>query len=428
MERKAGEILTTYPEEIGVFEVENRFRAHLWEDSPEAVRMQKPENDAQLITYMNMLPRASREWNQPLMRYSVDTAPDEYTTLESAVSAADVYMKLADPYLVRVGHVIILPKSGQQMLVTAVDDDASEGWTNDAGCATCNVTVNRTKLGGVAVTASSGDVVLSGAPYMGELSELRAGSTTIPGDPQYNYITMAGIYFVISKMQLEAAMTSNFATLPKEMENIKHQLLMKVQNSMFFAQRSTYKDGDEQQVYIGNGLLHQLQKHTLDLGTLEHNATWKNYNDFLEPMFESDLSALKKDFFVGARLFRDLLNTARTAGRIELNPEGKTTYYSPDLGSLTFDITTESGKMVTVHEEKRAFKAIEMSDWGFVLDRNNLGAGQYKGLGPQWFMDLQTNAEILKKKHGFFMSWALNVFDDDTMGIVRGGTQGLVNR
>jgi len=212
------------------------------------------------------------------------------------------------------------------------------------------------------------------------------------------------------------------------MENIKHQLLMKVQNSMFFAQRSTYKDGDEQQVYIGNGLLHQLQKHTLDLGTLEHNATWKNYNDFLEPMFESDLSALKKDFFVGARLFRDLLNTARTAGRIELNPEGKTTYYSPDLGSLTFDITTESGKMVTVHEEKRAFKAIEMSDWGFVLDRNNLGAGQYKGLGPQWFMDLQTNAEILKKKHGFFMSWALNVFDDDTMGIVRGGTQKLVNR
>jgi len=169
-----------------------------------------------------------------------------------------------------------------------------------------------------------------------------------------------------------------------------------------------------------------LQSNTLNLGTLGHNATWPNFNDFLEPMFESSLSAMKKDMFCGPELFRDLLNTARTAGRIELNPEGKTTYYSPDLGSLSYDITTDSGHRVSVHEEKWSLK--DLSDWGFVLDSNNLGAGQYKGLGPQWFMDLQSNSEVMKVKHGFFMSWALNVFDDSTMGIVRGGTQTIVNR
>ena len=427
MERRSGVILTTNPSEIGSFDWNNRFRVQLWEDSPEEVRMRQVENDAQLITFMNKLPRATREWTNPIMRFSIDTRPDNYTTLASPVSAADVHIKLVDSYLVRVGHVIVLPESDQQMLVTAVDDDFSSGWTNDAGCATCNLTVNRVKLGGVAVAADNGATVLAGAPYMGELSEPREGTTTIPGDPQYNFISMMGMYFVMSKLQLNSAMVSNFGTLPKEMENIKFQFLQAMQTSLLFANRTTWYDTDEKQVYVGAGLMSQLQKHTLDLGTDGHNATWPNFNDFLEPTFESALSAVKKDLFVGSELFRDMLNTARTAGRIELNPEGKTTYFSPDLGSLTFDITTDSGKRVSVHEEKWSLKA-GLSDWGFLLDSNNLGGGQYRGLGPQWFMNLQSNAEILKVKHAFFASWAINVFDDTTMGIIRGGTKELINR
>jgi hypothetical protein len=427
MERSTGVILTTNPSEIGSFDWDNRFRVQLWEDAPEEVRMRQVENDAQLITFTNKLPRATREWTNPIMRFSVDTRPDNYTTLASAVSASDTYIKLDDPYLVRVGNVIMLPESGQQMLVTAVDDDASEGWTNDASVATCNITVNRTKLGGVAVIASEGATVLASSAYMGELSEPREGTTTVPGDPQYNFISMAGLYFVMSRMQLNSAMTSDFGTLPKEMENIKFQFLQEMQTAMLFSNRTTWFDSDEKQFYIGAGLNFQLQKHTLDIGTLGHNLTWPVMNDFLEPMFESRLSAMKKDMFAGSELFRDFLNTARTAGRIELNPEGKTTYYSPDLGSLTFDITTDSGKRVSVHEEKWSLKA-GLSDWGFVLDSNNLGGGQYQGLGPQWFMNLQSNSEIMKVKHAFFASWALNVFDDTTMGVIRGGTKELINR
>ncbi|MFA5323445.1 MAG: hypothetical protein WC373_12305, partial [Smithella sp.] len=347
MERKSGVILTTNPSEIGSFDWNNRFRVQLWEDSPEEVRMRQVENDAQLITFMNKLPRATREWTNPIMRFSIDTRPDNFTLLASPVSATDTNIKLADGYLVRVGHVIVLPESGQQMLVTVVDDDFSSALTNDAGCATCNITVNRTKLGGVAVAANEGDTVLAGAPYMGELSEPREGTTTVPGDPQYNFISMMGLYFAMSRMQLNSAMTSNFGTLPKEMENIKFQFLQAMQTSMLFANRTTWYDADEKQVYVGAGLLSQLQKHTLDLGTLGHNALWPNFNDFLEPTFESALSAVRKDLFAGSELFSDMLNTARTAGRIELNPEGKTTYYSPDLGSLTFDITTDSGRHVS---------------------------------------------------------------------------------
>lgn len=422
MQRASGTILTTNPESIGAFEWNNRFRAQLWDSAPEDVRMQQKENDAQLITFMNKLPRASREWTNPIMRYSIDTRLDGHTTLAAAVTAADTHIKLTDPLVVRVGYVIHLPESGQQMLVTAI-----ETGTNDGGVATCNVTVSRTKLGGPAVAATAGEIVMPGAPYMGELSELREGTTTEPGEPRYNYITLAGIYFAMSKMQLNSAMTSDFGTLPKEMENIQFQLLQRVQTSLLFANRTTWYDKDEAQVYVGHGLIPQLQRYTLDLETLGHNAIWPNFNDFFEPMFESSLSATRKDMFVGPSLFRDLLNTARTAGRTELNPDGKTTYYSPDLGSLSFDITTDSGKKVTVHEEKWAFRD-GLSDWGIVLDANNLGAGQYKGLGPQWFMNLQSPSEVMKVKHGFFMSWALNVFDDTTMGCVRGGTSALINR
>jgi len=427
MDRGTFPVLTTNPSEIGSFEWNNRFRVQQWDEQPESVRMQQKENDAQLITFAQKLPRASRKWTNPIMRYSIDTRLDGNTTLKSAVSAADVYLHLADPYVVRVGYVVLLPESGQQMLITAIDDDASEGWTNEAMDATCNVTVDRTKLGGPALVATLGDTVLPGAPYMGELSELRAATTTVPGDPRYNYITLAGVYFDMSKMQLNSAMSTDFGTLPKEMQNIKFQLEQRVQSSLLFANRTTWYDADEKQVYVGSGLTFQLQKHTLDLGSEGHNATWPNFNDYFEPMFKSSLSSLKKDLFAGSKLFRDLLNTARTAGRVELNPEGKTTYYSPDLGSMTYDITTDSGKKVTVHEEKWSLSG-GLSDWGFVLDSNNLGAGEYENLGPQWFMNLQTNSEILKVKHGFFMSWALNVFDDTTMGIIRGGTDPIVNR
>lgn len=415
MERATGEVLTTHPEAISSFEWNNRFRAQLWEDSPEDVRMRQKENDAQLITFMNKLPRANREWTNPIMRYSIDTRLDDWTTTTAAALSSATTIYLADTKIVRVGGVLHFPTSGQQMLVTGVDDDAG------------TVTVNRTRLGGAAVAVASGETVIPGAPYMGELSEPREGTTTVPGEPQYNYITLAGIYFVMSRMQLNSAMTSNFGTLPKEMENIQHQLLRRMQNSLLFSNRTTWYDADEKQVYVGSGLVAQLQQHTLDLGTLGQNATWPNFNDFLEPTFESSLSAMRKDLFVGSALFRDLLNTARTAGRIEMNPEGKTTYYSPDLGSLTFDITTDSGKRVSVHEEKWSLSG-GLTDWGFLLDANNLGAGQYKGLGPQWFMDLQSPSEIMKVKHAFFASWALNVFDTTTMGIIRGGTQTIINR
>ncbi len=415
MERATGEVLTTHPEAISSFEWNNRFRAQLWEDSPEDVRMRQKENDTQLITFMNKLPRANREWTNPIMRYSIDTRLDDWTTTTAAALPSATTIHLADTKIVRVGGVLHFPTSGQQMLVTDVDDDAG------------TVTVNRTRLGGAAVAVASGETVIPGAPYMGELSEPREGTTTVPGEPQYNYITLAGIYFVMSRMQLNSAMTSNFGTLPKEMENIQHQLLRRMQNSLLFSNRTTWYDTDEKQVYVGSGLVAQLQQHTLDLGTLGQNATWPNFNDFLEPTFESSLSAMRKDLFVGSALFRDLLNTARTAGRIEMNPEGKTTYYSPDLGSLTFDITTDSGKRVSVHEEKWSLSG-GLTDWGFLLDANNLGAGQYKGLGPQWFMDLQSPSEIMKVKHAFFASWALNVFDTTTMGIIRGGTQTIINR
>jgi hypothetical protein len=415
MERATGEVLTTHPEAISSFEWNNRFRAQLWEDSPEDVRMRQKENDTQLITFMNKLPRANREWTNPIMRYSIDTRLDDWTTTTAAALSSATTIYLADTKIVRVGGVLHFPTSGQQMLVTDVDDDAG------------TVTVNRTRLGGAAVAVASGETVIPGAPYMGELSEPREGTTTVPGEPQYNYITLAGIYFVMSRMQLNSAMTSNFGTLPKEMENIQHQLLRRMQNSLLFSNRTTWYDTDEKQVYVGSGLVAQLQQHTLDLGTLGQNATWPNFNDFLEPTFESSLSAMRKDLFVGSALFRDLLNTARTAGRIEMNPEGKTTYYSPDLGSLTFDITTDSGKRVSVHEEKWSLSG-GLTDWGFLLDANNLGAGQYKGLGPQWFMDLQSPSEIMKVKHAFFASWALNVFDTTTMGIIRGGTQTIINR
>ena len=261
---------------------------------------------------------------------------------------------------------------------------------------------------------------------MSELGTPHRGTTTTPGDPVYNFITLAAIYFNMSTMQLEAEMRGDWGTESKELDNIVNQLRRRQQFDILFAQRATWSDADEQQVYQGAGLVQQLQDYVLNAGSSGNTLSWKNLNDFIEPMFESSLSAMEKNAFFGSALFRDALNVARDVGRVMLI-EGRETYYEPELGSNACTLSTDSGKRVVVREEKWAFGG-KLSDWGIVLDSNNMGAGQYRGMGEQVFANIQAPREITTLSHAVLTSWGVNVYDDSTMGVVRGGTKGLINR
>ena len=152
--------------------------------------------------------------------------------------------------------------------------------------------------------------------------------------------------------------------------------------------------------------------------------TFPNLNDFFEPMFEPDTSSAHKDVICGRGLFADSLDTARDADRLVRSTEGET-YMHPVFGSRAFDMQTGSGDSVTfIRDMKSLVKGL--SNWGFVLDAGNMGSGMYKGLGPQWFNDIQDPDDIMRKKSAYLESFALNIFDETTMGIIKGGTNPLL--
>ena len=63
------------------------------------------------------------------------------------MSAADTKISIGEASLVNAGYILFVPQTGEQLLVTEVDGDLSEAWTNGAGDA-CNVTVDRSILPG----------------------------------------------------------------------------------------------------------------------------------------------------------------------------------------------------------------------------------------------------------------------------------------
>lgn len=414
-------ITSVSPSAIGVFDLNSRFRPRQWDTRPEEIKMQQVENDRLLLTFMDRLPLAQREYTNPIMSFSIDTRLDQWTKTAKAVSASDTYLQLDSSYVVRAGYSLHFPQYGMQVMVEEVDDDFSSGWVNDATEA-CNVKISRTKIGGPQVAVPVGAYAYPGAPLIGELGEAKLGVTTTPGDPQYNLITFVAIYFNMSLMQINSEMVGGWGTMPKEMENIEFQLDSRVQTDLLFAQRATWSDADEAQMYQAAGLVPQLKDHVLDVGSLGNTLTYANLVGFWDPMFESRLSSSVKDHFCGSKQFRDILKTSREAGRMVAEPA-----YSADLGSNMYTVSTESGRTVNVHEEKWAFSG-GLADWGITLDKANLGAGGYRGMGKQWIKDIQAPSAITSKAHALMTSFGINVFDDSTMGVIRGGTDAMIVR
>lgn len=413
-------ITTVSPSDIGVFDLNNIFRPRQWDDRPEAIKMQQIENDRVLLSFMNRLPLAEREWTNPIMSFTIDTRLDQFTTTAKAVAVADTYVSLVSPYVVRPGYTLHFPQYGMQVMVVDVDDDLSEGWVNGAGDA-CNVKIDKTKIGGPNVIVPVGAYAYPGAPLLGEMGEAKIGTTTTPGDPQYNLISFAAIYFNMSRMQLNSEMLGGWGTQPKEMQNIEFQLDQRVQTDLLFAKRATWFDTNEKQMYQGAGLVEQLKDNVLDVVNLGNGLTYANLVDYWDPMFESRLSSSSKDHICGSAQFRDILKTARDANRLMEGP-----VYSADLGTNQFSVSTESGRTVRVHEEKWAFRG-GLADWGITLDAANLGFGQYRGFGKQWIFDIQAPSAITTKAHALMTSYSANVYDDSTMGVIRGGTVALIS-
>ena len=406
MKRHVGQLLTTSPDAMSAFDEWSYHRVVEWAGRPEEIKMQYKENDNALLEFVNTAPLTKNTIKNPVVHFRIDGALANYTVLTTDLASDGVTVYLEDASITAAGHTLIVVGTGEELYVSAINATAN------------TATVERNRFG-PAFSALSGAEIRVGAPYIGETGTMKDAHTTYPGDPAYNYITLSGLQFKMSTMQINAAMEGEWGTFDKYSMDTKYQVESLLQNALLFQHRHTEFDADESQIYRGAGLIQQLSGSVLDLGDKGTNFLWEHLNDFINPMFASDLSADSKEVYCGHKLWADALSSAK-----QMAPDCTDITIDAKTGARMFTISTTEGKTVTF-KRVGGFEG-ELASIGLVLDGNNIGGSQYDGLGPQWFFDLQDPGQVLVKEHAYFTSWETHVYDRSTMGLIRGGTNSLI--
>lgn len=393
-----------------------RWRIPLWVEMPDTIAYKRPENELVLLDMMNSpaMSVSMKEMDQPVIRWSVDEALDLSTTVTAAatlVGKTSVAVSVADSYVARVGNGLFFPRTNQFHIITEVSDTDGK------------LTINLTKTGSEVANLIVGDDVIVLPPYLGEKDTPYKTTSVLPGEPQFNYIAVAAHMWGATKLQQGSNMSGGFVELDAERMRQVFRMRMMVQNAMMFQKRATWQDATKGQFYIGGSLNSQITSHVFDFSGVGDTLTFGNLNDAVSATFESSNSSGKKFAPCGRSLWANIRKTAYDAGHIDM-VGGNVTYDHPELGTKAFDMTTADGDMVTFLRMKGSFQNID--NWGFIVDPGNVSRGQYKGLGPQIFNEIQDNNKIMITEQAYLESFSINVIDESTCGVFKGGTKPLI--
>ena len=385
-----------------------------WDGDPLNENMQQPENDAALYTLLTKLARKMNSWNNPTLWWRIENRLTMFTALTANATADDQYLAVGEASILKTGYIVFLPQTGEQVLVLDSDPLFANGWTT-AGGAAANLKVDRTFMPGPKLSAPAGTEVRAGVPMMGEFGEPKEGIITVPGDPQYNFIQLFGMYIKMSKLQKNSLMAGDYGTHEHLMKENEAYLAQQLQNTLLFQNRGT-KESSEGQIFWTNGLIPQLKDNVLSAGSNGNTLTFANVSDFCDRTFESANSTNSKYIPCGEQLFMNLLNTARQEAMLLDKP-----HYNPALGVDEFSFNTGGGKLITVAKMRFAFQGT-LKDWGLVLDLGNVATGEYEGFGFKWYMDLDNPMQgITTKTDAMVGSIAVTVRDPSTCGVLKGG-------
>ncbi|HUT57386.1 MAG TPA: hypothetical protein VNA25_05885, partial [Phycisphaerae bacterium] len=300
------------------------FRPTNWWGRSDEIFMQEYENDMAYLAYLQSARVDQFSLTQPVVKWRVGRPADLWTTNDVAIAAADLtgggaldYISVADSVGIGAGTMLHFIDYGVAVQVIEADDDNSEAWQNAATTA-CNLKI--TRLSGPAVAIPAGTICQIGSVIMGEEGTPGPGYTTTPGDPVWNTMQMVGIYGSITRLQMESEMINGWGTHPKIRDEVYYQHLLRKQTDLMFGQRYYGTDANlsQGQLWLSNGVVPQIKTNVLNAGSLGINLTGPKLNDFLELLFDSELSSLDKDWFCGSAQFRDVRKSALEGNTITM--------------------------------------------------------------------------------------------------------------
>jgi len=382
------------------------------------------QDNGQMLTLVESIPNDGQSVNSPRVNWTEAQRRELATTFNSAATAADTYFDLVDPYIAVEGTYLLSPHDGENIKVIAVDYTKASGWTNAAGD-TCNVQVERGKGTTVAVAKTSGNGIIAGPAYMAEQDGVKDGMGEQPGDPMYNYISLASISFQVTHMQNNTMVYDNWGQVPKAQVETLLQARRGTGYALLFAGREC-EDTSAGQIYKGAGALPQIKSNILDLSGYASNVSWPIYNDFFMQLHEPDASSESKTCLAGDTLFSTMFRLARDFNLLERAP-----YFEPEIGTNVMVIKTEEGNEVNFVKDKYGLKAgapYFLGSWGFVFDMAHLSGAHFDGFQGQWYQNIQDNDNLTVRKDAYMWSWMLRLAHESTHGVIRGGVNRLLTR
>lgn len=417
---------TTTTQALSAFDQNSQYRPLKWLDAPSQIDWLNQQDNGLLLTLLEMLPSTEQTFDQPVVNWTEDSRMDVSSQLTVLATSTDTVLKLDDPYIVGIGNLMVFPNDGEVVRVTAINYDLSltdASWQN-AATVVGNIKVTR-GIGGTAKVAKTADAYAVALPkFLAEQEDPKIGVGQIPGLKQFQYLGIVAQTFKTTRMQDNSMVYDNWGQLPRAQIETILDTRRKLAKALLFAPRMTEDRGADGQLYVPGGLTHFIKTNVLDLGTLASNHTWDIYNDFFWSLFRADASSQMKTMVAGEKMFATMLKLAKALGTMMDAP-----YYEPKLMTDVFSFMTDEGHKVEVMKDRFGLSANEgLSDWAFVLDVAHISGGKYAGYDFQWFQNIQDNRSIQVREDAYVGSAAIIVKHESCHGIIRGGTDRIINQ
>lgn len=416
----------TTTDAISVFDNDNQYRPLFWLDAPNQIDWLNRQDNGLLLTLLEMLPYDERPVNQPYVQWTEDSRLDVSSPLAVLATATDTVLKLEDPKFVGIGNFIVFPADGEVVRVTATNYDLSETgvtWQN-AAAVVGNIKVERGVGNTAKVAKAAGSYAVALPKFLAEEEDLKLGIGQMPGLKQFQYVSVIGQTWKVTKRQQESMVYDNWGQLERAQIESILDLRRKLGKAILFAPRFTEDRGADGQLYVGGGIANFIKTNILDLGTLASNHTWDIYNEFYFNLFRADASSQEKTEIAGETMYATKLKMARAMNSLDRAP-----YWEPTLATDAFSFITDEGHRINVLKDRYGLAANEgLADWAFVLDMAHLSGLQAQGFPFALLQNLQDPRSVQVREDGYWGSFAPVVKHESTHGIIRGGTGRTVNQ
>lgn len=351
----------TVTDAIGVQHQDNAFRRREWLEGFGQIDFLNDYKDSAIMRLLEVLPNSVVQ--TPKYEWIEASRLESMTRLAASVNSSATTLTVEDAGICNKGQILFVA-GGEQMEVVSRDLTAN------------TVEVIRGSLSTVATAHSAGDAIQATPQYMGETDEPLPGTGTMPGKPNYNFVTVFGVTWKSTRMGDNSVVEGEWGKIEKEQLIQMLTLRQMVGRSLYWSPRHYENLGSRGPRYVSGGLAHFIKDNVLALDNDPSKHTWANLAPFFDNLFRHEASSGQKIALVGRDLFH-----AHKAVATEMSRLGEPSSDAAKLGEADYVFETHYGPVRYTLADKDLPQRAGLGGTGFFIDPAHLRGGTFQDFG-----------------------------------------------